>query len=83
MVKQTRISPFRRGSKEFLGAEDPLSNASAGIGLPAMAECAEASARYHAQDGRLPGKAVFCVLLAVVACVSWVRKNGLQEFEVK
>ena len=51
----------------FSGGEDPPSNVSAGTGLPASAE--RTCARYHAQDGRHPGEAIFCGLLAGVACV--------------
>ena len=67
----------------FSGGEDPLSNVSAGTELPATAESARASARYHAQDGRHPGEAIFCGLLAGVACVPCISKNGVQDFEVK
>ena len=59
------------------GGEDPLSNVSAGTELPATAESAGASARYHAQDGRHPGEAIFCGLLAGVACVPCISKNGM------
>ena len=55
----------------------------AGIGLPAKAESAGASARHHFQDGRHPGEAIFCTLLAGVACVPRVNKDGLQGFEVQ
>ena len=79
-----RVSLLRRGSKGFFsGGEDPLSNVSVGTGLPATAESAGASARYHAQDGRHPGEAIFCGLLAEVACVPCISKNGVQDFEVK
>ena len=67
----------------FSCVADPLSNVSAGTGLPATAKSARASARYHAQDGRHPGEASFCTLLAGVACVSCVSKNGVEDFEVK
>ena len=77
------VSLLRRGSKGFFsGGEDPLSNVSVGTGLPATAESAGASARYHAQDGRHPGEAIFCGLLAGVACVPCISKNGVQDFEV-
>ena len=66
-----------------MGGEDPLNNVSAGAGLPATAESAGASARYRAQDGRHPGEAIFCALLAGVACVPYVGKNAVQDFEVK
>ena len=77
-------SLLRRGSKGFSsGGEDPLSNVSAGTGLPTTAERAGASARYHAQDGRHPGEAIFCGIFAGVACVPYISKNGVQDFEVK
>ena len=84
-VKQRSCSLLRRGSKVFFfsGGEDPLSNVSAGTELQATAESAGASARYHAQDGRHPGEAIFCGLLAGVACVPCISKNGVQDFEVK
>ena len=44
----------------------------AGIGLPATAESAGASARYHTQDGRHPGETIFSELLSGVACVPCV-----------
>ena len=59
-----------------------MSNVSAGTGLPATAESAGASARYHAQDGRHPGEAIFCGLLSEVACVPCISKSGVQDFEV-
>ena len=62
----------------FSGGEDPLSNVSAGTELQATAESAGASARYHAQDGRHPGEAISCGLLAGVACVPCISKNGVQ-----
>ena len=40
------------------------------------------STRYHAQDGRHPGDAIFCGLLAEVACVPCISKNGVQDFKV-
>ena len=46
------LSPPQRLKGFFSGRKDPLSNVSAGTGLPATAESAGASARYHAQDGR-------------------------------
>ena len=67
----------------FSGGEDPLSSVSAGTKLPATAESAGASARYHAQDRRHPGEAIFCSLLAGVACVPYISKNGVHDFEVK
>ena len=42
--------------------------------MPATAESAGASARYHAQDGCHPGEAIFCGLLAGVACVPYISK---------
>ena len=48
-----------------------------------MAKSAGASARYHAQDGRHPVEAIFCGLLAGVACVPRISENGVQDFEVK
>ena len=48
-----------------------------------MAESAGASVRSHAEDGQHPGEAIFCALLAGVACVPCVSKNGVQDFEVK
>ena len=51
---------------------DPLSNLSAGTELQATAESAEASARYHTQDGRHPGETIFCALLPGVVCVPCV-----------
>ena len=76
-------SLLRSGSKVFFsGGEDPSSNVSVGTGLPATAESAGASARYHTQDGHLPGEAVFCALLARVACVTCVSKDGVQDVEV-
>ena len=73
----------RRLKGFFSGGEDPLSNVSAGTELQATAESAGASARYHAQDGRHPGEAISCGLLAGVACVPCISKNGVQDFEVK
>ena len=67
----------------FSGGEDPLSDVSAGTGLPATAENTGASARYHAQDGRHPGEAIFSGLLAGVACAPCISENGVQDFEVK
>ena len=55
-----------------VGYMDPLSNLSAGTELQATAESAEASARYHTQDGRHPGETIFCALLPGVACVPCV-----------
>ena len=71
----TIASLLRRGSKRFFfsGGVDPLSNVSAGTELQATVESAGASARYHTQDGRHPGKTIFCELLAGVACVPCVR----------
>jgi len=40
----------------FSGGVDPLSNVSAGTELRATAESVGASARYHTQDGRHPGR---------------------------
>ena len=77
------LSPPQRLKGFFSGGEDPLSNVSAGTELPATAEGAGASARYHAQDGRHPGEAIFCGLLAGVACVPCISKNGVQDLEVK
>ena len=77
------LSPPQGLEGFFSGGEDPLSNVSAGTGLPATAESAGASARYHAQDGRHPGKQFSVRLLAGVACVPCVSKNGVQDFEVK
>ena len=70
------LSPPQRLKEVFSGGEDPLSNVSAGIGLPVTAQSAEAFARYHAQDGRHPGEAIFCKLLAGVAYVPRVNKDG-------
>ena len=78
-----RFSPPQRLKGFFSGGEDPLSNVSVGTGLPATAESAGASARYHTQDGRHPGKAVFCALLSRVACVACVSKDGVQDVEVQ
>ena len=77
------LSPPQRLKGFFSGGEDPLSNVSAGTELQATAESAGASARYHAQDGRHPGEAISCGLLAGVACVPCISKNGVQDFEVK
>ena len=45
-----RFSVLGRGSKGFFsGGEDPLSDVSAGTGLPGTAESVGASARNHAQ----------------------------------
>ena len=77
------LSPPHRLKGFFSGGEDPLSNVSAGTELHATAESAGASARYHAQDGRHPGEAISCGLLAGVACVPCISKNGVQDFEVK
>ena len=77
------LSPPQRLKGFFSGGEDPLSNVSAGTELQATAESAGASARYHAQDGRHPGEATSCGLLAGVACVPCISKNGVQDFEVK
>ena len=63
------LSPPQRLNGFFSSWKDPLSNVSAGTGLPAMAESAGASARYHAQDGHHLGEAIFCGLHAGVACV--------------
>ena len=76
-------SLLRRGSGFFSDGVDPLSNVSAGTELQATAESAGASARYHAQDGRHPGEAISCGLLAGVARVPCISKNGVQDFEVK
>ena len=46
------------GSKGFSSAEGPLSNLSAGTGLPVKVESAGASSRYHTQDGRHLGEAI-------------------------
>ena len=63
-------SLLRRASKgRSKGGVDPLSNVSAGTESQATAESAGASARYHTQDGRHPGKTVFSELLSGVACV--------------
>ena len=40
-------------------------------------ESVGASARYHTQDGRHPGEAIFSALLAGVACVPCVSKDGM------
>ena len=73
-------SLLRRGSKGFFsGGEDPLSNVSAGTGLAATAVSTGASARYHAQDDRHPGEVIFYGLLARVACVPCISKNGVQD----
>ena len=56
---------------------------SAGIGLPATAQSADAFARYHAQDGRHPGEAMFCTLLVGLACVPRVNKDGLRFSDVE
>ena len=69
-------SPPQRLKGFFSGGEDPLSNVSAGTELPATAESAGASARYHAQDGRHPGEAIFCQQFSI-------SKNGVQDFEVR
>ena len=58
------LSPLEKLFRYISGWEDPLTNGSACIELPATAESAGASARYHAQDGRLPVLAIFCALLA-------------------
>ena len=79
----TQLSPPQRLKGFFSGGEGPLSNVSAGTELQATAESAGASARYHAQDGRHPGEATSCGLLAGVACVPCISKNGVQDFEVK
>ena len=79
------LSPPQRLKGFFTGGEDPLSNVSAGTvctELPATAESAGASARYHAQGSRHPGEAIFCGLLAGVDCVPCISKNGVQGFEV-
>ena len=34
-------------------------------------------------NGRHPGEAISCGLLAGVACVPCISKNGVQDFEVK
>ena len=60
-----------------------MSNVSVGKGLPATAESSGASTRYHTQDGRHPGEAVFCALLARVAFVTCVSKDDVQDFEVQ
>ena len=44
-----------------------------------MVESTGASARYHAQDGHHPGEAIFCGLLAGVACVPCISKTGVQD----
>lgn len=77
------VSFVRWGSRLFSGEEDLLSNVSAGAGLPATAERAWPSARYHAQDGCHPGETIFRALLAGVAYVPCVSKNGVQDFEAK
>ena len=64
------LSPPQRLKGIFSGGKDPLRNVSAGIGLPATAQS-------H------PGEVIFCTLLAGVACVPRVNKDGLQEFEVQ
>ena len=51
---------------------DPLSNVSAGTELKATAESVGASARYHTQDGHLPGETIFGELLSGVGCVPCV-----------
>ena len=57
-----------RGSKGFVsGGEDPLSNVSAGTGLPGTAESAGPSARCHTEHDRHPGEAIFSAQLAGVA----------------
>ena len=67
-------SLLRRGSKGFFfSGGDPLSNVSAGTGLPATAESAGASARYHAQDGRgnflrATRRGGLCTLCQFMAC---------------
>ena len=67
------VSLLRRGSKGFLsGGVNPLSNVSAGTELQATAESAEASSRYHTQDGRHPGESIFFALLPGVACTPCV-----------
>ena len=83
LQKRGRTGKESLSSAEFSGGEDPLSNVSAGTELQATAESAGASARYHAQDGRHPGEAISCGLLAGVACVPCISKNGVQDFEVK
>lgn len=84
---QTYFGPLSSAKAQrvfFPGGEDPLSNVSAGIGIPATAESASrASARYHTQGDRHPGEAMFCTLLAGVACIPRVNKDGLQDFEVQ
>ena len=55
LTLQILSPPQRLTGFFFSGGEDPLSNVSAGTELPATAESAGASARYHAQDGRHPG----------------------------
>ena len=76
------LSPPQRLKGFFSGGEDPLSNVSAGTELPATAGSTGASARYHAQDGRHPGEAIFCGLLAGVASVTCISENDVQDFEV-
>ena len=40
-------------------------------------ERAEASTKYQTQDGRHPGEGIFSALLAGVACVPCVSKDGV------
>ena len=70
---ERKINPLSSAEAQsfFSGGEDPLSNVSAGTGLPATAESIH------------PGKAIFCGLLAGVASVPCISKNGVQDFEVK
>ena len=75
LVKYTVTSLPERLQGFFSGGKDPPSNVSAGTGLPTMAGCAGASARYHAQGGRHPGEAISCALLAWVARVPFVSKR--------
>ena len=77
------LSPPQRLKGFSSGGEDPLSNVSAGTRLPEMVESRGASARYHTQDGCHPGEAVFSTLLAGVACLPCVSKDGVQDFEVQ
>ena len=54
------------------GGEDPLSNVSAGTGLQATAESAEASARITHPRWPPSGEVIFCALLPRMACVPCV-----------
>ena len=66
------LSPAEAQRSFFRVGWIPLSNVSAGTELQATAESAGASARYHTQDGRHPGKTIFSELLSGVACVTCV-----------